>query len=1341
MFAAILGVLGVAWLAPAPASAAQARLFGGTFGEATSAVADPYPLSGPRAVAVDASSHDIYVSDRQNHRVEKFDPSGHFILMFGIGVDKTAVESPGSTEAERNVCVATSGDTCTVGEGAFSAHDTPLDEPGFIAVDDSSGPSSGDVYLTNGENASAGLIDKFDSSGHIVSGWAAAGRLDGSAVTSPPAPAAGAFGLIRGMTVDPSGNLWVSDQAGAAKAEKTGRLDEFAQDAGFITGWSGEGEPALDATGDIYINGFGTTTKYTTSGSLIGQVAPSKAEIEAFAPEGANFEIRGLAVDAADGELYLDGGEGSNVLENVHGIIKVYGASCHPVITPESPQPGCAATETFGDGVISTHPQGIAIDAASKTLYVADQDGVATFPLRTVPDVTTGRTANVTETSATLTGTVNPSGIELNAGVEGCRFEWGETTAFEHVAPCEQSATQIGSGGEPVEVRAHVTGLQTGTTYHYRLVASNPNDVNPSIDQPSFGADAAFGPPRLDSASALAVASTTATLQAQVNPNGLDTHVRIEYGTEEGLYSQTTSVVDVGAAEAAQLASFHLVGLTPNVTYHYRARAENVLGEGAEAVVGHDQTFTAQGTGGFSLLDQRAWELVSPPDKQGADLNAIGETGVIQAASDGTAITYLANAPTEALPPGNADSAVQVLSARSAAGWSSRDINMPHEVIVGTQSGPGAEYKFFSRDLSQAIVEPLGPLVASVSAEATEETPFLRSDFPPGEPGAICAASCYRPLVTGANVPSGTEFGKPGDCKSNQPCGPTFLGASPDATHVVLSSRAALVVGAPAGSLYEWTAGHLQLVSELPGGGGPAPGTADLALGSRHIGDGPNSARNAISQDGTRVVWSEGAPPRGRSHLYMNDLSSGETLQLDVNRGGSGKGIVDPVFQSASANGSVIFFSDTQQLTPDSGASTEAAELYRCDVVLGEEGTLECALSDLTPVNGGEGAAVQGAIPGAGEDGAIVYFFAKGVLTTTPSSRGEQAEPAGCTHEPSSTCNLYVRRGATTTFVAALSADDFHDWFNDLADQPVRVSPDGEWFAFMSERPLAGYDNRDTSTGGPVAEVYLYNAAANKLRCASCDPIGARPRGVPYVQLKRGLDGGGGRGTWIDSGLVAANVPGWTAINEPSENSRYQDRYLSDSGRLFFNSAGPLVPQDTNGTVDVYEFEPSNIGNCRESSKTFSARQGGCVDLISNGTSARESVFLDASENGDDAFLLTDAQLSRRDTDTAYDVYDARVGGGEPEPAHPVECQGDACQGFMQAPNDPTPGSLTFTGPGNLTPFITAPGRKKQPVKCHKGKKLKHGKSKKLKRGKCVTVKKKTTRHSRRTSHKRRHQQ
>jgi hypothetical protein len=1403
--AAVFGALGVVLVllsvAPSAASASQARLFSGSFGEASSTSADPYPLLEAQSVAVDSSSHDVYVADNKNkHRVEKFDSSGHFLFMLGLEVNKTAVEESSTRKAEEDVCPAAGhpGDVCQAGSpgagaGAFL-------EPQFLAVDNSASPSKGDLYVANtgevnevqritvtatggtftlgfagettepiafnaqpgilsagsieaalkarpkmqgirsggspgkftlefftiGESAelggrnvpavacngsalsgsgascvvetvtqgfSANLVEKFDPSGQPITSWGEAGELDAAGITSPPAPIAGPFRRVHGIAVDPSGNLWVSASI------FPGNVFEFGSDGGFLTGWTGEsGELAVDATDNLYFSN-GPIRQFSSVGEDLGVVAPSATE---FVQD--NFTGGDEALDVATDSLYVAGHEGFEQTGTNRGVVKRYDLStCHPVVTFEPPAPGCGAVESFGAGLLSpdgAHP--VAVDPSTDALYVADSEKgrVTSFSFLTVPDVVSTKPTGPTSSSATLTATVNPDGVELNQGLAGCRFEWGETTApYEHTAPCDKTAAQIGTGSTPVEVHAAISGLQAGKTYHYRIVASNPNDVNASITEPSVGLDIAFGPPHLENISALDATATSATMQAQVNSNNLDTHIRLEYGTEAGVYPQSTSAFDIGSGGTVQTVPLELSGLLPGTVYHYRVVAENVLGEGSEAVISPDHTFTTQTASAFSLPDDRGWELVSPIAKHGAIIKAPSGEQPIQAAADGSAISYTSSSPTEANAAGNADK-VQVLSVRSAGGWSTRDIVTPNAVTHGAATPP--EYRVFSSDLSLGIVEPDGQAFSpEISPEASEKTPFLRTDFAEGNVSALCTVDCYRPLVTGApgfaNVPPGTKFGV------------AFEGASADARHIVVSSGAALVEGAPEGGLYEWTEGRLEPINYLPGGVGFA--------GSSRLGA-PGRERTAVSADGARVVWS--VAPSG--HLYLRDVSAEQTVELDLNRGGSGTGTVKPVFQLASPDGSVVLFTDEQQLTPGSGAAVGHPDLYRCQVITGESGELECLLTDLSPANGGEAASVQGMV-GASTDGSSVYFVANGVLAHNQVDHGagpEEAAAGGCgglfESQTTATCNLYLYREGTTSFIARLSSNDR----NDFSGGPARVSASGQWLALMSQRSLTGYDNRDRGSGTPVAEVYLYNAAAGSagtMLCVSCNPSGARPVGEEYHELEAFVGGGiNDIGAWDSRLFVAGFLPAAITAGEPGV-SVYEPRSLSDSGRLFFNSVDGLVPQDSNGTEDVYEFEPPGVGECSAAASTFAARSGGCVALISSGASGQESVFLDASESGDDVFFLTTAKLSPLDTDSAYDVYDARVGGGDREPEKPVECQGDACQGFVAPPNDATPDSLTFSGPGNLKPLALSapvprskPKPKPKPKRCPKAKKLKHGK-------------------------------
>ena len=1232
-------------LTATPAQARQARIFSGSFGGAasTTPALEADRLAEPWAVAVDWSTGDIYVADPGSHRVEKFSGSGAFILMFGKEVNESKVLAA-APEAEQNVCTAESLDTCQAGvagstPGAFEGPAL------FLAVDDSSGPSQGDVYVGGlVENALPGKnrVQKFDGSGGLVVGWGEAGQLDGSSVTtSPSAPLPGPFTRVHGVAVDASGNLWVYD----GEVKVPGRVFEFRQDSSFAgNDWSSGESPglgvAVDREGHVYLVSAAAltpraTVEFGATGDRVGVITAPGIKTEA------------LAVDETSGDLYVGA-----QLESGFSVLR-YAPGCEVGFLDG----GCVPVESFASGHLF-FSRGLAVggSGAGGTIYAAETESgqVAGFGVEGVPDVITVKASGFTLGAAVLNGVVNPSGVELLAGAEGCRFEWGQTRApYEHVVGCEETAVAIGSGSSPVNVQAEVTGLVPGRTYHFRLVAGNANNVNGAleVDEPSEGRDLSWGPPLVDSGSVSDVNSTGATLKAEVAPNSVDTRVRVEYGTDTS-YGRVTPEVDIGSGETDQSVSSHVQGLAPETRYHYRIRAQSPLGVSE----GEDHVFTTQrASGGVAVLpDAREWEMVSPPGGHGAIESIFGEVNfAIQAAAGGGAVSYLTTAASESQPAGNSNLS-QVLSTRTrpGGGWQSRDIASPHSEAAGISLN-FEEYRVFSEDLSLALLQPLGPFNPALSGEASEQTAYLRSDYLAGDVSRLCVESCYRPLVTGApgfeNVAPGSKFGIQqvhGDaCPTEPQCGPEFRGASPSFDHIVLSSKAPLEEGGVENGLYEWSAGHLQLLSILPDDTPDGSGTAHLGQFNVHS----LLVRHAVSADGSRVVWEDGSG----SNLYLRDVTRGETVRL-----GSG------LFQDASSDDSRVFFS-------------HAGTLQECELVE-EPGNLHCNLRNLGPL--------QGTVIGASEDGSLVYFAAGDELT--------------------------VSRDGVVTPIVELSEEDAPDWDGNRSDEPLahltaRVSPDGRWVAFMSDRSLTGYDNHDALSGKPDEEVFLYHAAAGEgeqgsLVCASCNPTGGRPRGFEFNELepsggRAGLAGGGS--IWPSGQWLAANIPGWTS-------NFYQSRYLSDSGRLFFNSSDALAPQDTNATEDVYQYEPPGgeeapTGDtCTAGSSTYSPDSGGCIDLISSGSSPGESAFLDASADGDEVFFLTAAELARQDRDKALDVYDAHAcTTGSPCPPPPAApqpaCEGDACQTTVQPPADVTPGSLTFQGPGNLTTPLTI----KPPVK------------------------------------------
>jgi hypothetical protein len=933
----------------------------------------------------------------------------------------------------------------------------------------------------------------------------------------------------------------------------------------------------------------------------------------------------------------------------------------------------------------------------------------------------------VTTSEATLHGVLNPaSNHEPEPGTyefvyrqspTECQRENKETGLREN-ENATPSTPATGSKKEPVQ--ALVSELLPGATYTVCLLVRN------TAGETAVGSPVTFttlaSAPLIEESSVSDVASSSATLSAKIDPRGSETTYRFEYGTS-GAYGSQIPVPDgiVGSGPAGVTVSAHPQDLTPSTEYHYRVLA--LVASKSETVPGSDGTFTTQPSGStFTLPDGRQWELVSPPNKHGAGIFGLNTPGVaIQAARDGSGITYVTDNPTELGPPGYT-LLEQVLSSRGARGWSSRDIGTLHE--TPTRLGILPEYQFFSPDLSSALAFPTGPeeKATLLSSEATERTPYVRRESLCDTPSS--ASECYLPVLTGkerfADVPPGTKFGGYEEVH--------FEGASPDLSHVLLRE---VVAGLP--QLAEWSANQppseaLQPVNVLPASEGG--GTVLGSFGGNPEGEEWRGNRHSISDDGSHVFWS------GENYtVYMRDMLRRETVRLDVQQPGvpSG-GHPYAYFQIASSDGSKAFFTDVdqeQRLTPQSGSG--GRDLYECEISE-VAGKLACKLTDLTPETAGQSAGVQRNVLGASENGSYVYFAASGVLGDG-TQRG--AVQGSCNGDPNGTCNLYEYHAGKVVFIAALSNEDENDWDpgsnENMSHLTARVSPDGRYVAFMSSGSLTGYDNRDALSGKPDQEVYLYDAVSKRLVCASCNPTGSRPSGVeddeffsfgkkPRPNFVDVLSGDG-EGAFTGVSWVAANLPSSDWLGGYGA-SLYQPRALSDGGRVFFNSSDALVPQDVNGQEDVYEFEPVGMGSCTASSVTFSSRSGGCVFLVSSGASPEESAFLDASESGSDVFFLTSAKLAAQDYDASYDIYDAHeCSASAPCAAQPVPSppcsSGDSCKA---APSPQpsiygAPASATFTGTGNVVPEAGQRKVEAKTAKCGKGRVRRHGE--------CVKAKKK----------------
>jgi hypothetical protein len=912
----------------------------------------------------------------------------------------------------------------------------------------------------------------------------------------------GAFTKVQALAVDDTGggtdgDVYVYDQG----AESLYRFDAAGHPADFtagpgegtnaitaISGSSGNGEleiavsPAGANAGDIYLaRGFLDVLIYDAAGETKGELALGEAP-------GVGSEICGVATDAA-GDVYTG----------------VYGGGDEGKVNKYSP------TGQYVASLWDLHEVcNIAADSSGDVYVDSWKEGPVT---RYAPSQFITEAEFISGGSQPSVGTeVSPAGSTLAVDrANDDLYVDEQDTVVQYSAP----GTRLGSSADTEP------GAVTGSFG----VAVGPGGNLYASDN-SSGVVRAYGPglvlpPRIETESVTGVSSSAATLNAEINPNGIGAAYYFEYGTDDCSNPASPcaaipdrSGIDIGAGETDQSVAVPIVGLAPGTVYHYRVVAVDIATE--ELIDGPDQTFTTQEIAGpLQLPDGRAWEMVSPLDKNGGDILGIngipgaGSGGVVQAAADGDALTYLSSA--SFADGASAPSSSQYFSTRGSAGWSVENINPPMldgTFVAATQGGP---YKAFAEDLSSGLLVNGG---GGVPARPVRNPPLPGTAAPPGYENFYFhdnQSGSYSSLLSAAPEESSSEFEL------------SLVGSTPDLAHPVFSTPASLTPpGSTPGSrasqnLYEWIDGRLQLINLLPGETVGTPG-AELAA---HDADGRQSA---ISPDGSRVYFTEGGPS---GPVYLREgIGTADAQTVPVSGG---------TFQLSSADGSTAFLV---------GPGGEG-DLYRYDAETRQS-------TDITPSAEPGGARVQGVL-GTSADGSYVYFVADGVLA-------EGASPGQCVTSilegGPQHCNLYLWHAGQTRFVATLTQDDnsqaqksnpetsgaADDWSPELSNLTARVSPDGSHLLFMSDSPLTGYDSEPSGGGScephivggrRCQEVYLYDATAGSegdLTCVSCNPTGARPLGLSSIP--GGTPFGNTKGTSTSHGFS------WTAAGASSSKAR-----------------------------------------------------------------------------------------------------------------------------------------------------------------------------------------------------------
>lgn len=205
-----------------------------------------------------------------------------------------------------------------------------------------------------------------------------------------------------------------------------------------------------------------------------------------------------------------------------------------------------------------------------------------------LPVATTKPATEVGRESADLHGLVNPKGWPTTYW-----FEYGTSEKYGS----KTTEASAGSGFTNVEEGSLIKSLSPGTTYHFRIVATN-------IEGTSKGADEVFTTlANANTESATNIYAREATLDGSIYPEGLKTTYWFEYGPTTEYGSKTSSQVTAGTELVKVSAA--LKSLSLGTTYHYRIAMSNANG----TKTGGDKTFTTLSHG---------WFLQSTPNPSGA---------------------------------------------------------------------------------------------------------------------------------------------------------------------------------------------------------------------------------------------------------------------------------------------------------------------------------------------------------------------------------------------------------------------------------------------------------------------------------------------------------------------------------------------------------------------------------------------------------------------------------------------------------------------------------------------------------------------------------------------------
>jgi hypothetical protein len=726
------------------------------------------------------------------------------------------------------------------------------------------------------------------------------------------------------------------------------------------------------------------------------------------------------------------------------------------------------------------------------------------------------------------------------------------------------------------------------------------------------------GPPIVKEQAVSDVSESEATLQASINPQGAETTYHFEYVTQaqfdEDEYAQAASTPseEAGASASPVVVSTPVAGLQPGTTYRFRAVASNCASREVET----DCLTVGEGEGGVG------------PDASFSTYPSVPPQSCINES--------LRTGPSAELPDCRA---YELVTPPQTNG------RIPTMTALGAVSDDG-----FATDLA--------------SADGTSLIFGVEGGTLPGSEG-----SGFHDTYRAQRGPTGwqSQFnGLPGDQASEVFVG----GVSPDHRYASFFVNDLGAHTLAKGNYLRGSDGAIELVG----------------LGS--LGSDPEAAAKLITANGAHVIFTSTAhleaaatenlpPPAAQTATIYDRAVGGSTQVVSLLPGevtpAPGSNVA---FQGTSPDASTVAFKVGGTLyLRRAGATQEVTAEPAAFGGLSQDGSVLTYLrpggpppkgndpphGDIFSYDASSDSAVQ--VSSGGEailvnvsaDGSHVFY-----VSPNPGPGGLYDLFAWDTtaQVPSLIATVTERDvlGQPTDVLATMT-DGLGLWVNAVqspgrnrADgpgaDPSRTTADGSVILFESRAELTPYENAGKS------EIYRYSQE-DGLSCISCNPTG-QP-GLSDAQLQAPF------------AKFLVSLP-------PLSDLANTANLTPDGQAAFFETADPLIADDNDGKVDVYEWKAEGKEGCE--------LPAGCLALISSGHSATDDYLYAVSADGHDVFLETADPLLPSDPDGGYSIYDARVGGGfaqTPPPAEP--CQGtDACRAPSPPPSLPSTASGPFAG-------------------------------------------------------------